>query len=336
MNDSPGHCIMFGHTLRSYRELPVRYADFGTLHRNEESGALSGLTRVRRFQQDDAHIFCRSEQIGAEISGVLDFVKTVYGIFGFEFKLQLSTRPPNFLGEISTWDRAEKQLAESLDNFGKPWTINPGDGAFYGPKIDIKLFDALHRGYQCATIQLDFQLPQRFGLQYKAAGDAFETPGKLSLFLFFYFFLLTNFSRCCVSCVVLCAIVIIHRAILGSIERMIAVLIEHTGGKWPFWLNPRQIVVIPVSAKSLEYAERVYKQVFAAGFYVDLDASDEQLKKKIAMSQVEQYNFILVVGEDEAAAGTVTVRERDNPKSQVTCTSTEFIERCQKLVVSFL
>jgi threonyl-tRNA synthetase len=184
------------------------------------------LTRVRRFQQDDAHIFCRPEQIGAEVGGVLDFLSAVYGIFGFEFQVQLSTRPENYLGEVSTWDRAEKQLSESLDRFGKPWTINAGklnltplwpvvlviiahlllidscyigDGAFYGPKVDIKLFDALHRQHQCTTIQLDFQLPQRFGLQYKTAGDAFEAP------------------------------VIIHRAILGSVERMVAVLIEHTG-----------------------------------------------------------------------------------------------------------
>lgn len=158
-----------------------------------------GLTRVRRFQQDDAHIFCRPEQIGVEVGGVLDMLQAVYGIFGFEFQVHLSTRPENFLGEISTWDRAEKQLTESLDRFGKPWEINAGDGAFYGPKVDIKLFDALHRQHQCATIQLDFQLPQRFGLQYKTADDAFEAP------------------------------VIIHRAILGSVERMVAVLIEHTG-----------------------------------------------------------------------------------------------------------
>lgn len=169
---------MFGHQLRSWRDLPIRYADFGVLHRNESSGALGGLTRVRRFQQDDAHIFCRQDQIAEEVGGVLDMLKVVYGIFGFEFQVQLSTRPKNFMGESETWDRAEQQLGDCLTKFGKPWSINAGDGAFYGPKVDIKLFDALGRAHQCATIQLDFQLPIQFKLQYKGSGDAFETPGK--------------------------------------------------------------------------------------------------------------------------------------------------------------
>jgi threonyl-tRNA synthetase len=168
----PGHCLMFDSTVRSYRELPIRFGDFGVLHRNEITGALSGLTRVRRFQQDDAHIFCMPSQIMTEVLGVLDFLDHVYGIFGFQFELDLSTRPADKLGDDAMWDQAEAALAEALNKFGKPWKENPGDGAFYGPKIDIKVFDALKRPHQCGTVQLDFQLPIRFDLKYKT--DQYE------------------------------------------------------------------------------------------------------------------------------------------------------------------
>eukprot|EP00835_Amoeboradix_gromovi_P000351 NODE_12_length_45166_cov_0.552511.p6 type:complete len:565 gc:universal NODE_12_length_45166_cov_0.552511:27322-25628(-) len=197
----PGHCLMFKNRDRSYRELPLRLADFGVLHRNEFSGALSGLTRVRRFCQDDAHIFCTINQIKQEMLGCLDFLKEVYGVFGFKFDLRLSTRPEKYLGEVETWNEAEKLLQSALDEFGNPWTINEGDGAFYGPKIDITVKDALNRSHQCATIQLDFQLPQRFGLEYRSE-TGLDRP------------------------------VMIHRAILGSVERMFAVLLEHYAGKW--------------------------------------------------------------------------------------------------------
>ncbi|XP_033044699.1 threonine--tRNA ligase 2, cytoplasmic isoform X3 [Trachypithecus francoisi] len=198
----PGHCLMFAHRPRSWREMPMRFADFGVLHRNELSGTLSGLTRVRRFQQDDAHIFCTVEQIEEEIKGCLQFLQSVYSTFGFSFQLNLSTRPENFLGEIEMWNEAEKQLQNSLMEFGEPWKMNPGDGAFYGPKIDIKIKDAIGRYHQCATIQLDFQLPIRFNLTYVSKdGDDKKRP------------------------------VIIHRAILGSVERMIAILSENYGGK---------------------------------------------------------------------------------------------------------
>ncbi|XP_019582177.2 threonine--tRNA ligase 2, cytoplasmic isoform X2 [Rhinolophus sinicus] len=200
----PGHCLMFAHRPRSWREMPIRFADFGVLHRNELLGTLSGLTQVRRFQQDDAHIFCTVEQIEEEIKGCLQFLQSVYSTFGFSFQLNLSTRPENFLGEIETWDEAERQLQNSLMEFGKPWKMNPGDGAFYGPKIDIKIKDAIGRYHQCATIQLDFQLPVRFNLTYVSKdGDDKKNP------------------------------VIIHRAILGSVERMIAILSENYGGKCP-------------------------------------------------------------------------------------------------------
>lgn len=284
----PGHCLMFQHRVRSYRELPLRLADFGVLHRNESSGALTGLTRVRRFQQDDAHIFCRESQIKDEVRGVLEFIKHVYNIFGFTFDLKLSTRPEKYLGELATWEKAEAALAEALDESGRPWQINEGDGAFYGPKIDISVSDALNRKFQCATLQLDFQLPARFELYYSAEDEAKrETP------------------------------VMIHRAILGSVERMFAILLEHYKGKWPFWLSPRQAIVCPVSEKSQPYALQVQDQIFKAGYYVDVDTTDRKIQKKVREAQLAQYNYILVVGEEEANTGQVSVRVRDKADHSV-------------------
>uniref|UniRef100_A0A8C9PXT9 threonine--tRNA ligase n=1 Tax=Spermophilus dauricus TaxID=99837 RepID=A0A8C9PXT9_SPEDA len=280
----PGHCLMFAHHPRSWREMPIRFADFGVLHRNELSGTLSGLTRVRRFQQDDAHIFCTVEQIEEEIKGCLQFLQSVYSTFGFSFQLNLATRPENYLGEIEMWDEAEKQLQNSLMEFGKPWKMNPGDGAFYGPKIDIKIKDAIGRYHQCATIQLDFQLPIRFNLTYVSKdGDDKKRP------------------------------VIIHRAVLGSVERMIAILAENYGGKWPFWLSPRQVMVIPVGSTCEEYAVQVSNEFFEEGFMADVDLDDScTLNKKIRNAQLAQYNFILVVGEKEKINNAVNVRTRDN------------------------
>uniref|UniRef100_A0A8C6PLN7 threonine--tRNA ligase n=1 Tax=Nothobranchius furzeri TaxID=105023 RepID=A0A8C6PLN7_NOTFU len=280
----PGHCLMFDHRPRSWRELPLRMADFGVLHRNELSGALTGLTRVRRFQQDDAHIFCSMEQIEEEIKGCLDFLRTVYDVFGFTFKLNLSTRPEKFLGDPQMWDQAEKQLENSLNEFGEKWVLNPGDGAFYGPKIDIQIKDAIGRYHQCATIQLDFQLPIRFNLCFIGRdGDDQKRP------------------------------VIIHRAILGSVERMIAILTESCGGKWPLWLSPRQVMVVPVGPTCDEYAEKVSQEFHSNGFMSDVDAdSGCTLNKKIRNAQLAQYNFILVVGEKEKTSNTVNVRTRDN------------------------
>lgn len=280
----PGHCLMFAHRPRSWREMPMRFADFGVLHRNELSGTLSGLTRVRRFQQDDAHIFCTVEQIEEEIKGCLQFLQSVYSTFGFSFQLNLSTRPENFLGEIEMWNEAEKQLQNSLMEFGEPWKMNPGDGAFYGPKIDIKIKDAIGRYHQCATIQLDFQLPIRFNLTYVSKdGDDKKRP------------------------------VIIHRAILGSVERMIAILSENYGGKWPFWLSPRQVMVIPVGPTCEKYALQVSSEFFEEGFMADVDLDHNcTLNKKIRNAQLAQYNFILVVGEKEKINNAVNVRTRDN------------------------
>uniref|UniRef100_A0A4W5NBG7 threonine--tRNA ligase n=1 Tax=Hucho hucho TaxID=62062 RepID=A0A4W5NBG7_9TELE len=276
--------LMFSHRPRSWRELPLRLADFGVLHRNELSGTLTGLTRVRRFQQDDAHIFCTMEQIESEMKGCLDFLRCVYDVFGFSFQLQLSTRPEKYLGDIAVWNQAEKQLENSLNEFGEPWKLNPGDGAFYGPKIDIKIKDAIGRYHQCATIQLDFQIPIRFNLTFVGKdGDDKARP------------------------------VIIHRAILGSVERMIAILTENYAGKWPLWLSPRQVMFVPVNPTCEEYAKRMCKQFVEAGFMADADLDSScLLNKKIRNAQVAQYNFILVVGEKEKLTNSVNVRTRDN------------------------
>ncbi|KAF9106814.1 threonyl-tRNA synthetase [Mortierella sp. GBA35] len=288
----PGHCLMFDVRERSYRELPLRFADFGVLHRNEASGALSGLTRVRRFQQDDAHLFCRLDQVGQEMDATLDFLQHVYGIFGFEFSLALSTRPEKYLGKIEDWDIAEQHLADALNRFGRPWSINPQDGAFYGPKIDILIRDSLRRNHQCATLQLDFQLPERFNLWYRNSNSGNDGN--------------SDFSRP----------IIIHRAMLGSLERMIAILTENCAGRWDFWLSPRQVQVIPVSLQYIGYAEQVQRRLFDAGFFAEVDGSDATLNKKIRNAEVAQFNFIFVVGAEEAGSGSVNVRSRDDVESK--------------------
>ncbi|KAF5392891.1 hypothetical protein D9757_000801 [Collybiopsis confluens] len=292
----PGHCLIFDSRDRSYKELPIRMAEFGIVHRNEASGALTGLTRVRRFMQDDTHVFCMPSQIEEEIMALFDFMQHVYGLFGFDFFLELSTRPENFLGSVETWNEAESQLTKALDKqYPGKWELNPGDGAFYGPKIDITIRDALRRSFQCATIQLDFQLPERFNLKYRSAED-FGSPDKPA-------------SRP----------VIIHRAILGSLERFIAIITEHFAGKWqltfayrPFWISPRQVVVIPVAAPYKDYANDVAQRLSSLGLYADVDNSDNTLPKKIRNGEIAQYNFILVVGQEELDARAVNVRNRDD------------------------
>ena len=282
----PGHCLMFGQKLRSYRDLPMRLADFGVLHRNEVSGSLTGLTRVRRFQQDDAHIFCRRDQMKQEVLAALDFMRYVYTIFGMTYRLELSTKPKKALGDAELWAEAEEQLAEALDEFvgAGNWHVNPGDGAFYGPKIDIKVYDALERAHQCATIQLDFQLPIRFDLRYKNSAKEMVHP------------------------------VIVHRAMLGSVERCIAVLTEHWAGKWPFWISPRQVCVIPIAQDNIPYARAIGERLHAAGIHVDVDDSTERFQKKVRTAQIAQYNYQLVVGKDEEAASTANVRTRENQR----------------------
>ncbi|KAM4755740.1 threonine--tRNA ligase, mitochondrial isoform 2-T2 [Cyanocitta cristata] len=279
----PAHCLMFAHRPRSWRELPLRLADFGVLHRNEPPGTLTGLTRVRRFQQDDAHIFCTLEQLESEIDSSLDFIRTVYAVLGFSFRLALATRPDGFLGDPETWDRAEQQLERSLQNFGQPWELSPGDGAFYGPKIDIQIRDALGRQHQCGTIQLDFQMPERFELEYASPSGGPARP------------------------------VLVHRAVLGSVERMVAVLAESCGGRWPLWLSPLQAVVIPQTPEVEDYAREVQAVLRRGGLMADLDGDPgTTLARKIRRAQLAHYNFQLVVGRRERERGTVSVRTREN------------------------
>lgn len=238
----PAHCLIFDTSPRTHREMPVRLADFSALHRNEATGALHGLTRVRRFAQDDGHIFCADDedQMRREVAGCLELVERVYGKLGFEYSMRCSTRPEKSLGDDAAWEKAEGALREALDETGRPWEMNPGDGAFYGPKIDVTVRDALGREHQCATVQLDFQLPSRFGLKYTDAEGESRTP------------------------------VLIHRAILGSLERMLAILIEHTKGRWPLWLSPRQCAIVPISGDAHgDYAHAVRNQLDDAGLWCE-------------------------------------------------------------------
>ncbi|KAK2589717.1 threonyl-tRNA synthetase [Conoideocrella luteorostrata] len=301
----PGHCRIFAHSDVTYKDLPWRMADFGVLHRNEFSGALSGLTRVRRFQQDDAHIFCTIAQIQQEIEGAFDFLYSIYGLFDFEFKLKLSTRPEKFIGDVAVWDMAEDKLKGALDSFtqkiGSQWELNAGDGAFYGPKIDITVYDALKREFQCGTIQLDFNLPKRFKLRYvqgkdEAAAEGAGVEEDLPL----------GYARP----------VMIHRAILGSFERMIGILTESFAGKWPFWLSPRQVLVVPVMPAVNDYAKEVQNMCFEKGLFADVDLTGNTFQKKIRTGQLDQYNFIFVVGAEEEKSRTVNIRNRDDQATQ--------------------
>ncbi|KAL0265668.1 UNVERIFIED_CONTAM: hypothetical protein PYX00_011382 [Menopon gallinae] len=280
----PGHCIIFRHTERTYKELPLRLADFGVLHRNELKGALSGLTRVRRLQQDDAHIFCTRGQVQSEIEGCLEFLGHVYRKLGFSFEVLLSTRPEKFLGDVSEWDHAEDALRRALDKGEGRYKINEGDGAFYGPKIDIIILDALNRKHQCATIQLDFQLPQRFNLKFKRSDGGYEAP------------------------------VIIHRAILGSVERMIAILLENYGKHLPFWLSPRQIALVPVGPSVERYAEEVF-HAFSEFKIRAFDDESLTFNKRIRNAQVGGYIVIVVVGEKEQASRTLSVRVENETRT---------------------
>jgi threonyl-tRNA synthetase len=299
----PGHMLIFGSEVRSYKDLPIRYHEQTPLHRNEASGVLSGLTRVRQFSQDDGHCFVMESQIAAEVEHVLRLVQRVYGDFGMKPELKLSTRPPEFLGTIETWDHAEAELKRALENVGEPYTINEGDGAFYGPKIDFDVTDAIGRKWQCATIQLDYQIPERFDLKYIGADNAEHRP------------------------------VVIHRAIFGSFERFIAILIEHYAGAFPLWLAPVQAIVIPISDRHLEYARRVHADLVNGGLRVDLDERQEKIGYKIREAQLQKIPYMLVVGDREAAEGTVSVRTRTGG-DQGAASVTAFLDAARAEVAS--
>src|SRR6185436_13200235 len=278
----PGHCLIFATRLRSYRDLPIRYADFGRLHRYEKSGVTSGLTRVRSFSQDDAHVFCSEDQIGAEMEAGARMILEIYRTLGFSaIRIQLGTRPERSIGTAEQWAHAERTLEAVLQQIlGSDYAVNPGDGAFYGPKIDFHISDALGRWWQLGTLQLDYQLPQRFDLKYVGADGAEHRP------------------------------VMIHRAMVGSLERFLGILIEHTAGAFPVWLMPQQAVVLPVSEKFADYGVAVRDQLAAAGVRVELDARGEKLGYKIREAQLQKIPYMLVAGGREAESGTVSLRLR--------------------------
>jgi len=276
----PGHFLLYASEVRSYRDLPLRFHEQTPLHRNEASGVLSGLTRVRQFSQDDAHCFVTEEQIGEEVERLIRLVQRVYGDFALPFTAKLSTMPDDHLGEEATWRHAEAQLKAALQRAGLDYAINEGDGAFYGPKIDFDVTDAIGRKWQCATIQLDYEQPQNFGLKYIGADNAEHRP------------------------------VVIHRAIVGSFERFIAILIEHYAGAFPLWLAPVQAIVLPISDRHLAYGASVRDRLAAAGLRVELDERQEKVNFKIREAQLQKVPYMLVVGDREAADGTVSVRTR--------------------------
>lgn len=287
----PGHCLLYRSQTRSYKDLPLRLADFGVLHRNECSGALSGLTRVRKFCQDDAHIFCTMDQIDQELRNCLQLLDKIYSLFGFNYYVELSTRPDQYLGEISIWDKAEYILKNILDEiFMNNYKLNIGDGAFYGPKIDIHILDRFNRSHQCATIQLDFIMPSNFKLEYITPDNNTRTP------------------------------VMIHRAIYGSLERFFALLIENYAGTYPMWLSPNQVVVIPVNSQHIDYANSIHKKITDAGFFCDIDISPNTLGKKIANAKnlENRYNYIIVIGDKEVLSSTINVRDRSNTQQTIT------------------
>ena len=292
----PGHMLVFASQVRSYRDLPLRFYDRSVLHRSEASGVLSGLTRVRQFSQDDAHCFISEDQIAQEVERLLRLVQQVYADFNLQYEVKLSTRPPEqFLGQVATWDHAEAELRKALDAAGQTYTIAEGEGAFYGPKVDFDVMDAIGRKWQCATIQLDYQLPQRFNLKYIGPDNAEHCP------------------------------VVIHRAIFGSFERFIALLIENYAGAFPLWIAPLQVVALPIADRHVDYAASVCRRLEAAGFRAKFDARQETIGYKIREAQLQKVPYMLVTGDREAANGSVSVRSRSQGDQGATPLD-EFIE----------
>ena len=298
----PGGMLVYKRRIHSYRDLPQRMAELGLVHRHELSGTLHGLMRVRCFTQDDAHIFMTPDQIESEIFGVMELIDSFYNTFGFKYKMELSTRPENSMGSDEDWETATSALRRALDKTGKPYVINEGDGAFYGPKIDFHLEDSIGRTWQCGTIQLDFQMPERFDLSYIGKDNERHRP------------------------------VMIHRVVFGSIERFIAIITEHFAGAFPAWLAPVQVRVMPVVDAAGDYAQRIIDRLTEAGFRVDSDFRNEKIGYKIREAQLQKLPYMLVVGEKEAAANTVSVRNRKGENA--TMTLDEFIARLTEEVAT--
>lgn len=277
----PGNILIYKAHQYSYRDLPIRAGEFGLVHRHELSGALSGLFRVRAFTQDDAHVFCTEEQIKDEVKDLIDFMDVLYSRFGFEYTMELSTKPDKAMGDEKLWELAENTLKEVLDETKKEYKLNPGDGAFYGPKIDFHLKDAIGRTWQCGTIQLDFQMPEKFDLTYEGKNNEKKRP------------------------------VMLHRAVLGSVERFMGILIEHFEGKFPLWISPIQVAILPIADRHLDYSKKIAKQLKEKGFRVEINDKAETMNKKVRNAQIKKINYILVVGDKEEENQTVNVRTRD-------------------------
>jgi threonyl-tRNA synthetase len=299
----PGHAHLFASTRHSYRELPIRYSEPGLLHRNEASGVLHGLLRVRHFAQDDAHIFCSEEQVQQEVAGCLEFAFSTYELFDLDVRLELSTRPAERVGDDELWDRAEEALTKALDSQGLAYELNPGDGAFYGPKIDMHMTDSLGRSWQLGTVQLDYSMPERFGLAYTGADNAEHRP------------------------------VMIHRALMGSFERFIGILIEHYAGELPLWLAPVQAIVLTISERAGSYGASVAERLRERGLRVELDDRGESLGRKVREAELRKIPYMLVVGERESAEGTVSVRERHGGEERGVAPE-ELAERLAALVAA--
>lgn len=282
----PGSILVYNSNNHSYRDLPIRLAEYGVVHRHELSGALHGLFRVRTFTQDDAHVYCLFSQVKDEVFKMIDLADYLYSTFGFKYSIELSTRPDDYMGDLEAWNLAEKNLKEALEEKNLPYTINEGDGAFYGPKIDFHLEDAIGRTWQCGTIQLDFQLPENFDLTYVDENGERQRP------------------------------VMLHRALLGSVERFMGILIEHFAGKFPLWLSPVQVEIIPVSDKFKDYAQKVADKLHAEGLRVHLDGRTEKVGYKIREAQVKKINYMLVIGEKEETSGKLSVRKRSGEEVQ--------------------
>lgn len=296
----PGHILVYRSKTRSYKDLPIRYFELGTVYRNEKSGVLHGLLRVRGFTQDDAHIFCLRDQVEDEIIKVINFVIDTLNVFGFEdFSVEVSTRPEKSIGNDADWEAAERALVQALKRKYLNYTINEGDGAFYGPKIDIKLKDALKREWQCATIQCDFALPERFNLKYIGQDGKEYRP------------------------------IMLHRVILGSLERFMGALIEHFAGAMPLWLAPVQCIIMPISDKALGYAKKVEENFIEQGIRVSLDSRNERLQKKIRDAEVEKIPYMIIVGEKEAAGEVLSIRSKAQGDMGI-MTNEEFIQMINK------
>lgn len=299
----PGHMLIFKNELKSYKDLPLRIAEFGQVHRHEFSGALNGLLRVRTFCQDDAHIFVMKSQIQEEVKNVLELIDYLYNIFGFEYSIELSTRPEKYLGELSLWEEAEKSLSNVLDNLNLPYSINEGDGAFYGPKIDIHIKDALNRSHQCATVQLDFQMPEKFDLTYVNENNEKERP------------------------------VVIHRAIFGSLDRFFGILIEHFKGAFPLWMAPIQVNLIGVSKNNINYLKQIQEVLVQENIRVNIDNRDEKLGKKIRESQMNKIPYTIVVGDEEQNNNSLSARKYGQSEN-ISKDITTFIKELKKEINS--